>query len=650
MRTLLLFLILLAAPLQAAKIRYIDLHSYTKKELREAIAGRLDYIRKRSASPSRADDAAFLVETYLRNHGLPDATVSWNLGPEKDIILTINEGIAKFLGPITVQGYSSAQENQEDIIAIQNQFKAPFPESGDKRAFSAEAIATANSRVTALLHSYGYWNATLTSQKGTRDPQGHIPFTLQIDKGPLFTLLTPELKSPVPPTTSLRQKLQNTLNQRATSKTIIGIRNSISESYRRLGYNDIRLEIEKEAKGSQLLLTFTLTPGEKYTIHSFATSGLKRDIPPRVLSRFTKKIGESYDLKILNQEIKKLLSTGAFNSVRLENKEHSPTELDLTLHLSEAKARGYSLALGFGSIEGYILGTRYHDRNFMGHLWNLTAGIEATSLGVLGEIALTDPFFLGKDLSLNNRGFLITRDFDSHRKLEGGITNELSWKIGPHYSATLGLENSLSDISSDLPDELIGPKRYFNHRLNLRQTYDRRNDPTLPTDGWFARFDTSLGYIHGDQALSYLETEAQLSYYRSLGDNTSYSLGLRGGFILSDGADEDIPIDLRTFLGGANSVRSFPERDLGERIGSLPLGGTSWWVANAEYSHTIKGPLRGLIFLDAGALDNELELAAGLGIRINLPVGPIRLEYGRSLSRDSGEPSGAFHFAIGTTF
>ena len=44
------------------------------------------------------------------------------------------------------------------------------------------------------------------------------------------------------------------------------------------------------------------------------------------------------------------------------------------------------------------------------------------------------------------------------------------------------------------------------------------------------------------------------------------------------------------------------------------------------------------------------EVAAGLGLRVDLPVGPIRLEYGRNLTREGREPSGAFHFAIGITF
>jgi outer membrane translocation and assembly module TamA len=39
-----------------------------------------------------------------------------------------------------------------------------------------------------------------------------------------------------------------------------------------------------------------------------------------------------------------------------------------------------------------------------------------------------------------------------------------------------------------------------------------------------------------------------------------------------------------------------------------------------------------------------------MGIRIDLPVGPIRFEYGHNLTRDEGEPSGTWHFAIGTAF
>jgi outer membrane protein assembly factor BamA len=43
-------------------------------------------------------------------------------------------------------------------------------------------------------------------------------------------------------------------------------------------------------------------------------------------------------------------------------------------------------------------------------------------------------------------------------------------------------------------------------------------------------------------------------------------------------------------------------------------------------------------------------LAVGLGLRLDLPIGPVRLEYGYNLTKGPGEPTGTLHFAIGITF
>jgi outer membrane protein insertion porin family len=116
---------------------------------------------------------------------------------------------------------------------------------------------------------------------------------------------------------------------------------------------------------------------------------------------------------------------------------------------------------------------------------------------------------------------------------------------------------------------------------------------------------------------------------------------------------------LRYFLGGANSVRSFPARELGPTAeNGVPRGGRSYWVANAEFTHAIVGPLNGVLFLDAGSLSRDhfdllaadIKYALGLGVRLDLPIGPVRLEYGHSLNPEGNEPSGAFHFAIGAAF
>ena len=323
-----ILLLLLSALSQAADLEFVGLRSYSAKDLKEAIAGRLDYIAKGDATEYRADDAAFLIETYLHSHGLPDATVFSEVLPGNKIQLTVNEGSPKFLGPITVKGFAKTE-------AVQDQFKAPFPESGGRRAFDAEAIVTGLERVHDLLNADGYWLGTVDPawDPGKRGAKGEIPFTLNITTGPLFTLARPKLESPVPAKPDLLEKLENESGKAATAEAIRSIRKTISDSYRGMGYNDLSLIMIKEIKDSTLTLSFVLSPGKKFTVRSFNTEGLSKIQPKRIRNRFTGIVGSNYDENSINEEIKKLLSTGAFESIRLESNEVNETCL---LYTSDA--------------------------------------------------------------------------------------------------------------------------------------------------------------------------------------------------------------------------------------------------------------------------------------------------------------------------
>ena len=65
--------------------------------------------------------------------------------------------------------------------------------------------------------------------------------------------------------------------------------------------------------------------------------------------------------------------------------------------------------------------------------------------------------------------------------------------------------------------------------------------------------------------------------------------------------------------------------------------------------------LKGVLFYDAGniypdALDLDpfdLRHVLGTGLRLETPIGPIRLEYGHKLDREEGESSGELFLAIG---
>jgi outer membrane protein assembly factor BamA len=145
---------------------------------------------------------------------------------------------------------------------------------------------------------------------------------------------------------------------------------------------------------------------------------------------------------------------------------------------------------------------------------------------------------------------------------------------------------------------------------------------------------------------------------------SSLAFGARMGIIHSlttSGHAEanELPIDERFFNGGAMTVRSFGERELGPHDPKgNPIGGEFFTVFNIEYTFPIIGELQGALFTDAGNLLptsekpglDDLRYALGFGVRYKLPIGPIRLDYGFNPDPQAHEDNGAFHFSFGFAF
>ncbi len=98
---------------------------------------------------------------------------------------------------------------------------------------------------------------------------------------------------------------------------------------------------------------------------------------------------------------------------------------------------------------------------------------------------------------------------------------------------------------------------------------------------------------------------------------------------------------------------------LGRTIrGGDPIGGEFFTIFNVEYTFPIYQELLGAVFVDAGNLLpdasspglNDMRYAIGVGLRYNLPIGPMRLDYGVNPDPHTDEAFGAFHFSFGFAF
>ncbi len=265
----------------------------------------------------------------------------------------------------------------------------------------------------------------------------------------------------------------------------------------------------------------------------------------------------------------------------------------------------------------------------------------------------------GTDVSGTARLYALIYGREGYTAFESGLEGKLSRKFGEHYTLDLLAGYSLVNLTEEgLPSFELGETVYTHPRLRLTQTLDFRDNPVLPESGWHLENPWQVGAAIGDDSTSYIMAGLSGGWYHEI--NRKFSVGVGGelSVLKPSGDGEELPIDLRRFNGGARSVRSFPERELGPDVSGYATGGEAMWNANFELIRNINDSLKAVAFVDAGALSRtysdigaaDVEIAAGLGIRFDLPIGPVRLEYGYNLTRDEGEPTGTIHFAIGTAY
>jgi outer membrane protein insertion porin family len=210
-------------------------------------------------------------------------------------------------------------------------------------------------------------------------------------------------------------------------------------------------------------------------------------------------------------------------------------------------------------------------------------------------------------------------------------------------------------------------------------SYDSRDHFFAPTQGTKSAFAVKMAGLGGDTRFIKTDISGRWHYplvkdpkwggswVLALGGQLGYGIGLAER---NNGA-HDLPLFERYFLGGINSVRGFAERSLGERVKSncrTPegeteevckdtevIGGEKAMVFNTEILFPIMEQygIRGVAFFDIGDAFNDfnfgkLRKSVGAGVRWMSPFGPLRVELGFPLNKQSDDETSVLGFSIGS--
>lgn len=147
----------------------------------------------------------------------------------------------------------------------------------------------------------------------------------------------------------------------------------------------------------------------------------------------------------------------------------------------------------------------------------------------------------------------------------------------------------------------------------------------------------------------FVSLRAGFRLLRTYADNHQFILRLDGGGIMTTNFDE-VPLTMRFFAGGDQSVRGYDYKSLSPRDeNGVAIGGRYLATGSVEYDYTFYPRWRVAFFTDGGnafdSVSEPLKVGSGIGVRWVSPVGPIRLDLAWAVS----DPDEGFrvHFSMG---
>src|SRR6266567_3170864 len=515
--------------------------AFKEKDLRSAVKEQLATVDRYGLTPARADDLAFFVEVFYRKHGY----TFHDEANRVDVTIPIHEGRQYFFGNVsfhgqTIYGADALRGQIEDLL---------------KQPFTDARVADIPRRLQAYFKTRGYYEVKV---EATAEPEsavsGRIPVDVAISPGQLYHF-----------------------------------------------------------------------SGEVFV------NGLTRLRPSFVQKRFTSLAGKTYSPEVLDERFRALMRTGLFNVLKIEPTPIADEDsLLLNISAEEAKSKEIGFSIGYGTFEGGIIGAQFRDRDLFGYGRPFTISAEVSQRSYKGEVVYEDPFLFDTDFSFRNRAAAFTFDYDGYSKFEIGDRVELSRKITKQYEAGLVFAVRHVEVTqTSIARRFLGDTSYFANSLGFFQTLDLRESPLVAPRGLLINNTLDVASTAFGSDIQLIRATGRIAYFLPFGpksltpgvvedqtlpplqrwfQQSSLAFGARVGIVHSlnhSGPDEPttLPIDERFFNGGATTVRSFGERDLGPHDPKgNPIGGEFYTVFNVEYTFPILGELQGALFYDAGNL------------------------------------------------
>ncbi len=458
------------------------------------------------------------------------------------------------------------------------------------------------------------------------------------------------------------------------------------------GFPDLSPREGQQVKGAPIVdVTMRMQPGKQYFVNRiiFVGNTTTRDnVIRREMRLFEAGV---FNTEALKFSIKRLNQLGYFkplegnDSINVQKSPSEENKVDVTLKFEEQNRNQLTFGAGVSQFEGFFGQLSFQTSNFLGRGETFTLSAQQGVRAKNYQIAFTEPFLFDRPITAGIDTFireiryigLFTQASAGGNFVFGFPLRDFT-RMFLNYSYERTKVKELNDAYLDpevqarnpfLADSLLlgqGGRRTIS-KITPSVVHNTVDNPIFPTAG--RRYTASIDYagIGGDT--NFYSPTVEGVWYIPQSRRVSIGLRAQAQYIAPFGSTTTLPIFERLFLGGEYSVRGFDIRTIGPRDPetAIVIGGNKSLLFNAEYLISIAGPVRLVLYYDAGQVQDagrkfamrDFRTSTGAEVRFFMPVlnVPFRLIFAYNPQREgvldnSFRPQQKFNFrfAVGSTF
>ena len=530
-----------------------------------------------------------------------------------------------------------------------------------------------NDLLLNMLRVYGFYDGEVRNSVGRIEGQQRVALNFEITSGPIYRLSAIDLAGldvvgvDVP---AAREAFAMKVGDPANSDRIVAGRLGVLTQLLETGFpfaetGEPDLLIDHDLRSGAL--TVPVTPGGQYRFGGIIANddGLFGSRHLERIARFD--AGDIFQASDVDDLRRAILATGLVSTVTLTPVSATdpvgtePGTVDIAVETVAAPLRTIAGEIGYGTGEGYRAEVSWEHRDLFPPEGLLRARAVGGTQEQLVNLVFRRNNFMRRDRVLTAQVLAsnTNRDaFEARTFLVGAsLERQTNLIFQKKWTWSVGAELVLSD-ERDSRARIVGGARrtFFIAALPTSLTYDGSDDLLNPSKGFRLGGRLSPEYSLQSGSRGYARIQIDGSYYQPVADNIVMAGRVRLGSPV--GANRfDIAPSRRFYAGGGGSVRGFGFQRIGPRDGNDdPIGGNGL----AEFSLEARvrfGDFGVVPFFDAGNVYagstpdlSGMRYGAGIGVRYYSNFGPLRLDVGTPLNRQTGDSRIGIYISLGQAF